>query len=57
MFTFHAPKRGTCKGQVKNKLPQAIFAELFLKNSPGSYIIIYLHLSLSMGFCAAISNS
>ena len=32
MFTVHAPKRGTCKGQVKNKLPQAIFAELFQIN-------------------------
>lgn len=33
MFTFHAPKKGTSKGQVKSKLPQAKFAELFLVNS------------------------
>lgn len=33
MLTFYVPRRGTGKGQVKNKFPPAIFAELFLVNS------------------------
>lgn len=40
MFTFHVPRRGTGKGQVKNKLPLVIFTELFLVNGQTYHALI-----------------